>query len=262
MTGLVLLLAAAALGQTFEVASVKPGPSGTIMELIRSGKFHENIDDAQVDLGSIPLAGLISMAYQLDLDRISGPDWMNELRFDVRAKLPSGGTKEQVPAMLQTLLTERFKLAVRHQEKIMPVYALVVGKSGPKLQESKDNDPKALEGCYGGRGGHHVCHKVDMEELAIRLTILSKPGMQTWSGIDRPVIDATGLKGVYDFDLDYGPGGAGRGGRKGGDAPVMQDAPPISVFDSLQKLGLKLEPQKRPLDFLIVDHVEKVPLDN
>ncbi len=89
------------------------------------------------------------------------------------------------------------------------------------------------------------------------------PGVQEW-GIDRPVVDMTGLKGVYDFTMDYGPGipgGGGRGG-PGAAAPPPTDGTPRSVIEAVKDLGLKLEPTKHTFDNLVVDHVERVPTEN
>jgi uncharacterized protein (TIGR03435 family) len=260
MTGLALLLTTAAFGQTFEVASVKPCAPAAFAELIRSGKLHEDIDSARADIGAFSLKDLISFAYRVDQDRISGPNWIAELRFDVMAKLPAGSNKKQAPEMMQALLAERFKLVLRHQERVMPVYALVVGKSGPKFKEAAA-DSKDQTGCIGGRGGHRVCHKMTMEALAGMLTALSNPVAQGWSGIDRPVVDLTGLKGEYDFTMDIGATGGRRGGVPG-DTPPGENPPVISAVDAVQQLGLKLEPQKHPFDYITVDHAEKVPTEN
>src|SRR5258707_2395805 len=74
----------------FEVVSIKPVPQGTLMDLIRSGRMHSRIDDVRVDLGSVDLSTLIQLAYRLPEDRISGPGWLREARFDILAKLPAG----------------------------------------------------------------------------------------------------------------------------------------------------------------------------
>lgn len=75
------------------------------------------------------------------------------------------------------------------------------------------------------------------------------------------MIDLTGLKGKYDFTMDYGATGGRRDGA-GGDPPPSDNPPPISVVDAVQKLGLKLEPQKHPFDYIVVDYAEKVPTEN
>jgi uncharacterized protein (TIGR03435 family) len=250
----------------FEVASIKPGLAGNITPAqFQSGRVHSLIDNARVDMGSISLEVLIAMAYRMPQDRLVGPRWMGEQRFDILAKLPEGASKDQVPEMLQALLEERFKLVVHHEQKVIPVYALEIGKDGPKIHESTAED-SASGSCNGGF--HKICRKMSMENLAADLTRISGmnasiPGGLEW-GIDRPVVDTTGLKGVYDFTMDYGlgvPGGGGRGG-PGAAAPPPTDGTPRSVIEAVKDLGLKLEPTKHTFDNLVVDHVERVPTEN
>src|ERR1035441_9283141 len=138
--GILLVLAAGtALGQTpaFEVASVKPAAPLDRSQML-SGQMHVGmkVDAARVDIGSMSLAELIRVAYRVKAYQVSGPDWMASERFDVLAKLPEGASSGQVPEMLQALLAERFKLSVHRESKEHAVYALVVGKNGPKLKES------------------------------------------------------------------------------------------------------------------------------
>jgi uncharacterized protein (TIGR03435 family) len=244
----------------FEVVSIKPGSTEPFMALARSGKLHSNIDDAQVDLGCITLSSLIEMAYGVPDDRISGPDWMRQAPFDVLAKLPAGSSKKQVPEMLQTMLADRFKLTVRREQKVMPVYELVMGKPPLKLKESARDDSDPIF-CNGGPVKGHTCHKVSMEDLARILTQVARMNgsMPVSWGIDRPVVDLTGLKGIYDFTMNYGRLG-GRGAR-GGNA-VAGDPGEITVMDGIRELGLKLEPGKHAFDFIVVEHVERVPTEN
>jgi len=268
--GLAALWCGLACGQTgaaklaFEVVSIKAGPPGSMMTLARSGRLHWKVDDAQADLGGVSLIELITSAYNVPDDQVSGPSWLAEARFDILAKLPEGATKSQVPEMLQAMLAERFKLAVHHDQKVMPVYALVVGKPPLKLKESAQDDSVPIP-CNGGPGRGHTCHKVSMEELANQLTGIARmtntaaPGMMSW-GIDRPVIDMTGLKGVYDFTMDYGRLG-GRGGRAGDVEPAGGPAE-LSILDAVKALGLRLEPRQHAFDIVVIDHVERVPAEN
>ena len=251
--GLIVLWCGPMFGQApvFEVASIRTGAPFT-MDLLRSGGVGMKIDAARVVIRSWSFADLIGAAYRVRTDQISGPDWMGSLRFDVQAKMPDGALPDQVPEMLQSLLAERFKLAVRSGQKTMPVYGLTVGKSGPKLQASTAAG-SSPSGCIAVTGGHRLCRKMTMEDLANLLTQLSRmyavmpPGGMTW-GIDAPTVDLTGLTGAYDFTMDYGPGSEDTGG-----GPVM---------DAVERLGLRLEMQKRPYDIIIIDHLEKVPTEN
>ena len=238
---------------------------------------------------------------------------MNE-RFDVLAKMPEGATKEQVPEMLQALLAERFKLAIHHDTKELSVYALVVGKGGPKLKESPPDPPAPAPAeksdsapgdptgaspsadaspqfkiqrnsdgssgtatvhgpdgnakmSFGPNGMHMEFEKMTMAKLAETLTPF----------VDRPVVDMTELKGNYQLALDLAMEDLKNVARKFGAAvpgvaPVSGDAgslpsdavsdPSGSVFASVLRLGLKLEPRKAPLGLIVIEHIEKMPTEN
>jgi uncharacterized protein (TIGR03435 family) len=269
-----LFLSILAAGQTpaakpaFEVASIRPGLSGNLnpsqfQSAVQAGTFHQLIDDSRIDLGSVPLLNLILMAYRVPQDRITGPSWIMEptQRFDVQAKLPAGATKAQVPEMLQTLLEERFKLAVHHDQRVVSVYALTVAKDGPKLQASAADDPSA-PACNGGF--RKVCRKMTMEGLANLFTRMSEMNVSLEGGIDRPVLDQTGLPGAYDFILEYGRdrGAGGRSGPSVAPAAVPSEGTTRSVFEAVKDLGLKLDSIKHTFDILVVDRVERTPTAN
>jgi uncharacterized protein (TIGR03435 family) len=130
----------------FEVASVKPAPSIiALVQDIQSGKRSAsslaNIDAARADLGYVQLKALIAMAYKLKAHQIVGPEWLDSTAFEIHAKFPEGATKEQLPEMMQTLLEERFKIAVHREEKEQSVYALIVSKDGHKMKEAVEDAP-------------------------------------------------------------------------------------------------------------------------
>jgi uncharacterized protein (TIGR03435 family) len=325
MSAGLVLTAAAMLAQTpapplaFEVASIKPaGPINPAQ--VAAGKLHVGmkVDAARVDIGFMSVADLIRMAYKIKQYQLTGPDWMTTERFDVLAKMPAGATAEQVPEMLQTLLADRFKLALHRTTKEHGVYALVVGKGGLKMKESPPDPPASEEAAAatpasgtsistpmgqmrvsGGGDGkgmvvsggpmgkmkmsmqpggtmHMEAEKMNTAALAEMLTRF----------VDKPVIDETELKGTYQRALDLsmeelrnvaraagmgmgmGPAGGGAsgvpGGGEGGKQPAEGGSEPSggSIFTSVQQLGLKLESKKLPLEFLVVDHVEKTPSEN
>jgi uncharacterized protein (TIGR03435 family) len=131
-------------GLRFEVASIRLAPDlGTLMAKAGSGHrphIGTRIDGSMVDIGSQSLKNLIAMAYAAPPDRVSGPGWMESQRFDVLAKLPAGATKEQLPELLQTLLAERFQLALHKTSKLESAYALLIGPRGPKLETAATDD--------------------------------------------------------------------------------------------------------------------------
>jgi len=259
------LFSALALAQSqpakpaFEAASIKPGPPGNIMDLMRSGGVYSNIDDSHFAVGSFNLAALVQMAFHIPQDQIVEPDWMMEPRFDVQAKLPAGSSKEQVPAMLLTLLEDRFKLTWHHDQKVLPVYALMVAKDGPKLHES--SAAEADSGASGCNGGFHkVCRQTTMENLATMLSRFSR--MNARGALDRPVIDQTALKAKYDFDFDQGVVGGGRGPATGETPAPSANPDEVTAFEALKVLGLRLEPTKLTYDIIVIDHIERTPTEN
>lgn len=241
----------------FEAVSIKP-TSQTFMALMQSGKTPLRIDDAQVELRAASLSFLIQYAFGVPPDRISGPGWLEGANFEILAKLPAAANKNEAPEMLQTMLAERFKLAVHHREEVQPVYLLTVGKGTLKLKQSAGGDPEQ-QGCQGGRGGHHACQNVTMEGFA---ALLTRMGSATGNGeLGRPAVDRTGLQGAFDFAMDYGRVGAA-GGRRGDAPPADSVTVEVSIAEAVKALGLALAPGNQPFDILVIDHVERVPTAN
>jgi uncharacterized protein (TIGR03435 family) len=202
------------------------------------------------------MVDLISTAYGVDGDKVAGgPSWLDTDRFDIIAKAPNSTSPETLKLMLQALLAERFKLVVHKDTKPMPAFVLSVGKGKPKLKEAAEGSGKG--GCEGqpqnpqpGAIPYIVmsCHSVTMEAFARQLH-------DNFGGnyITNPVVDQTGLKGAWDFELKWH--GRGQLARAGADG--------ITIFDAIDKqLGLKLEPGKVPIPVLEVDSVEQKPTPN
>jgi uncharacterized protein (TIGR03435 family) len=230
----------------FEVASVKLHTTSGLNE--RSG-IDETAGSIRVE--NLPLKGLIEAAYDVRDYQFTGPSWLNTVRYDVVAKPPAGFTQPQLRPLLQSLLTDRFKLTAHHESKEMGVYELVVAKSGSKLHES--TGPRTF---FTARPALISGTRVSMRELAGALSGL----------LDRPVTDYTGLLSVYDVKVQWTPDQL-RDFKASADlppgtlpringAPFDPDGP--SVFTAVQEqLGLKLESTKGPVDVLVIDHVEK-----
>ncbi len=180
----------------FEVASVKPSdpnPSNRIF-------VGMNADTGTVHYTNIPLKDCIRAAWRVRDFQIQGPDWMNTARFEIIAKLPAGASTEQIPEMMQSLLAERFGLALQHDVKEQSVYALIVGKNGPNLQPAAvttDHPPVSALGPDGrprpaimiefpASGG--VTIHAPAASLAAVVEIISR-------FTERPVVDMTGLEG-------------------------------------------------------------------
>ena len=218
----ILALACAAFAQTpaFEVASVKPAEPIT-PALVQSGRLHigVSIDSLHVRISQFSLYDLIALAYQIKGHQISGPDWMVTARYDIQAKLPEGGRRGQVPAMMQTLLAERFGMRVHRENRELSVYALVVANGGPHLKPSaEDAAPQAAEGPIQGetnvgKGGAAVStgpsgdSKITPGQdgnLHVENKKMTVARFADFIGrySELPVFDFTGLQGTYEMEFD------------------------------------------------------------
>ncbi|MBV8842798.1 MAG: TIGR03435 family protein [Bryobacterales bacterium] len=264
------------------------------------GCFNEGrlrISGSRVDIGFMPLDQIIVRAHRIRPDQLSGPDWMHQQRFDILANLPEGAAAAQVPEMLQKLLADRFKLAVHREMKEQPVYALSVDRNGPRLKPAatnspatKDSDEKlnSPQGPLQARqiDGHLVVTQgpwgpmrmsrtesgqqaPEIEMLSVTMPLLADAMTQF---MDRPVIDKTGLEGAYEIWIwaqDMEPFMATKFAALKGSRPPSGDPAAASdpaggstIFKNMEKLGLKLERTKLPVEILIVDHLEKTPTEN
>jgi len=305
--GLVVFTSCAAFAQTaetspaFEVASVKPAApivGNEIRVMMRGGPGTP--DPGQITYNNVTVKNVLINAYAVKGFQISGPGWLDSERYDIVAKLPRGATKAEFMVMLQNLLAERFKLTLHREKKDLPMYALLVGKNGPKLKESVDDPaPKGggpADGPLADRGkiamgkdGFPVLPPGSGGRGATAMVMMNGNARMTASGqsmaglsemlsnqLALPVVDMTGLTGKYDFTLSFAPEGlAGMGlpaglpphpgegepGMPAASAPDAQSNP--NLITALQEqLGLKLEQRKGPVDLLVIDHLEKAPVEN
>ncbi|MGD0300483.1 MAG: TIGR03435 family protein [Bryobacteraceae bacterium] len=162
-------------------------------------------------------------------------------------------TVEQMRQKLQALLADRFQLTIHHETKEQPVYALVIGKNGSKLQESQMKP-----------GDRHRLMRMGRSELNAEGAAIDMLTSTLSNVLGRPVIDRTGLKGDYDFKLQWTPDPSQSGGFGGPPPPGVEAPPPPdpngpSIFTAIQEqLGLRLESQKGPVDLIVIDRVEKL----
>lgn len=186
---------------------------------------------------------LLFEAWQLPYAQIlGGPAWLNSDEYDIEAKASGPAGAADVRLMLRALLAERFKLNARTEKRESRVYVLTVAKGGPRFPGVKE-DPT-----WGFHGDMHEF----ASRLAISLTIplLEDPTTPSRArGTPIPVIDKTGIEGTHEVALHIRPD---------------QGADPFTVWQRAlqEQLGLKLESQKAPVDFLIVEHVERLPSEN
>jgi uncharacterized protein (TIGR03435 family) len=239
-------------------------------------------------------------AYRVPLDQISGPDWATKIvgtdaHYDIQATLPGGVNAQQLASMLQNLLAERFHLAVHHQTKQVTGYFLVVAKSGPKLKESPGPVAQSERGVAGPDGGYNPNNfeadgfprlfpgknrGATMSHGVVRMRFrdftTEQLADELASSLAARVNDDTSLAGKYDFTFEVEPVGSGiAAARLVMGAPTdrnlmfinppdeSQSASPPVFSSALEKqLGLKLEAKKITIDLLVIDHVDKIPVEN
>ncbi len=237
----------AAYAQEFEVAEIHRSQPGA--------KPDFNLQNGRVKIQGVPLKILVTTAWSAEDDMISGaPAWLASDTFDLVAKSAPDTTDANLKLMLRALLADRFKLAVHMEEKVVPVYALSIGKRGPRLVEttSKDPDGQCKRNVVDGIRTF-TCTNMSMADLADWLPDNAK------AYLDHPVVDLTGLTGHYDFTLQW----TGRGVLNGTATPGAVPAGGLTVFDALNKqLGLDLAPKKHPLPLVVIDHIERIPTAN
>ena len=204
----------------------------------------------------------------IDNEQIIGePAWSSTEGFDIEAKVAPADvptlakmTFEQRRTMFQSILAERFKLAVHHATRELPIYVLTVGKGGPKFKESAPDDPAGTTPRRRGMMSNRGKLTAMDAKLSMFISILSRQ-------LGRTVVDKTGLTGNYDFELEWTPDDGGPqppprpadGSASGAAAPAD---PGASIFTAIQEqLGLKLESTKGPLEVVVIDHIEK-PSEN
>ena len=238
---------------SFEVASVKPTAPGQPWRESKAG-----VD--RIDFPSVTLRYCIAYSYGLKEYQIFGPSWLGDLRYDIVAKGPAGTLRDQLPGMMQVLLAERFKLQVHTETKEFSVFALVVGKNGPKLKESA---PEPAGESSGARFGMSMSAS-GVGRLEAKGATMTSLANTLGRMLGRPVVDKTALTGRYDFELEYSAED-GNGMRMVAPAGVQLPAsaePGASIFGSIQQFGLKLDAQKVPLNTIVVDRAEKTPTEN
>jgi uncharacterized protein (TIGR03435 family) len=238
-----MLIAAQGAAPAFDVATIKP------VELT-PGNYNANLGSTShgtLQMTNVTLSDCLRFAYTISNDvQIEGPAWIRnkDIRFDVTAKTAPDTPRAQMLLMLQRLLTERFQLAMHHEQKERSYLALSSGKNALKMLSVPADAPNPSQITVSGR---IISQRMPM---SILVTLLSR-----FTG--QPVVDMTGLDGFYKLHLEWTPESL----TPSGATDPAAGGP--SVYTAVQEqLGLKLESHKGPLDVLIVDHAEKVPAAN
>lgn len=233
----------------FEVASIKLSP-----QPIQTSGIKTYGD--RVEIRSWSIRQLVLKAYGIETFQISGPPSIDSARFDILAKIPEGATERQVSEMLRSLLIERFDMKVHREKKDISGYALVTAKSGLKMKAASVGPdepvvPSSLDELMGdgkafglsmGSSANGILH--------LGFTKLPMPALTQLLGsyLREPVVDMTGTKGRYEGSLDI--------------VPPHADPDISPMLSSLNRLGLSLERRKLPVDILVVDAVNRTPVEN
>ena len=264
----------------FEVASVRPaaqddgagGPVGQVLrEFGRNNRRPGEIPMESPDLVRLDnwtLLDLIAVAYSVRANQVSGPAWLSDQNFVIEAKVPVGTAKEKLNPMLQSLLEDRFGLKVHLATQTGQGFALMIEKGGPKLttavprpapaqaltdEEKKEQSAQFEQEFQAGMGAKmkqmqereaevgpfsaRSWDSITMEDLATQLVRFARA----------PVIDETGLNGEYKVKIETWQNA---------------DVPGGTIFDAVERLGLKLEPRKLTVETVMVDKVSKTPTEN
>jgi uncharacterized protein (TIGR03435 family) len=231
-----------AVAPRFVAASVKANTS------IRNG-IGNKFDPGMMRWTNAPLAVLIQAAFGLrGYQAVGWPQWLNVDKWDIDAKTDGPTNSKQKYEMLQTLLAERFGLQFHREMKDIQGYSLVIAKGGPKLHEAKEGEVSSAPAGTRIDRGLISGHQVHMEDWVGFLT----------GELGCPFEDNTGLKGVYDFKLEWSPD---EGQPNSGGEPGDPNGP--TIFAAMQdQLGLKLEVKKFPVEMFVIDHIDRLPTAN
>jgi uncharacterized protein (TIGR03435 family) len=240
----------------FETASVKSAQTCSFQNSVSPGRISLNGDTLKV---------VLKEAFGLSNgDRIVGPSWLDAECYQIVATLPAGSRQDQVPQMLRALLVERFKLVFHPESRTTSGYVLLVDKKGSRLTATDETtlSNAAIAGTanrttFGSSGTAIVKGSMSIGALARQLS----------NRLKVPVEDLTGLAGRYDIDLrwnstsDVGP--TGTGGSPPDTSAGLTESNAADLFDALRsRLGLRLESRKISAEFIVIDHIERIPTEN
>ena len=226
--------------QQFEAASIHQSPpAGRGFKPGCKGGTGSQ-DPTRIECGQMSLMRLLVIAFGVKTFQVSGPDWLRGANFDISAILPASTTKEEIQIMWQKLLSDRFHLESRHEERQTTVFDLVVVKGGAKLKlagQATTSNPPPVPGVQ-----HVLMRRATMDDLANFLAEL----------VEAPIRNRTELTDEYEIRLGWTPESSAAVDPNG---PTLMQA----VED---ELGLRLTPRKGTGDFLLIDHIDRVPTEN
>ena len=216
--------------RSFEVATIRPNRPSDPATYTRwsTGRFSAT---------NITVRGLVEFAYGID-NIIGGPAWIDTDKLDIEGKPNGPAVREDMPILVQSLLEDRLQLKTHREMREQPVYNLIVVKGGPK--PSADQSIKhGTWGSTGSKAGQTLSGSLSISELIYSLR----------DSAGRPIIDKTNLKGFFDIDLQYN------------NDPSSENAFGQTLVTAIQKVGLKFEAAKAPVEFVVIDSIQK-PSEN
>lgn len=259
---------------SFAVASVKPAllpqPGAG-----RQGGFSPLNEPGRLRFPAVTLKTLLMFAYDVRDFQIVGPGWIGDERFSVEATMPADTTQDQTRTMLRNLIADRFKTEIHRETRPLPIYSLVIAKSGLKIPNTPPPRAKQLGDSSFAADGFPV---VPPEFTGImtflingqaKLTAQQATMHELATELERrlgvPIRDETQLTDKFDFVLKFSPEGlSGPGGRSVPATTALDvQEPQRDIFSALQSdLGIRLESRRGPVEIIVIDHAEKVPTDN
>jgi uncharacterized protein (TIGR03435 family) len=277
-----LLISTAVFAQArpeFEVASIRP----SVDQGTQAVSVGLSFNGSQVRIAYMSLKDHIGIAYGVRIDQVTGPEWIGQTRFDIAAKMPDGSSTEQADEMLQALLEDRFQLKVHREKKEFPVYALTSVDGGATLTPVADAPEATPQNGFavaatGGAGGVSLdmgggsSFTLGNNRLEVRKMPMNGFADVLTRFMDRPVVDVTGSKGLYDLTLELTPedytammirSAVGAGIQLPPQAlRLLENASADPLSGPLKKYGLKFDARRMPLDVIVVDSVLRTPSEN
>lgn len=267
LLSLQLTVSAQPAGREFDAVRIKPL---AIEEMIRNRVPVQpsSIGPGRLHLSAVSLPGLMMQAFHLEEHRLKFPEWMARQAFVVDATFPSNSTRSEIEEMLRTTLVVQFRLKTHSETSSVPVYVLEPGRRGAKLPKSTltnvEEGASIFIRSYSGTvrfesapdGGQRAqLRGVSMEDIVKLLR----------TQLDRPVIDRTSASGRYDLSLTLTKDDLKAVARLHVPAAATPDAASApftsSLLKSIQAYGLQLVPRKEKVSVIVVDHMEKLPIE-
>jgi uncharacterized protein (TIGR03435 family) len=221
------------------VVSIKPSDPGT-------NSMGNRFPPGRFTFTGYSLMSLIESAYSVkEYQILDAPGWMSSERWNLEGELTQPVSMFSYPQLLQPVLADRYHLKIRRETRTMPIYSLVIAKGGLKLKLAAEDAKQ------GTRYGNMIVgERYDIRRLAFDLT----------GNLNMPVVDKTGLTGIYDMNLKWTPDPARPAFgdvRDPADLPAPDPSRP-EIFTAIkEQLGLELKAEKGPIDVIVIDHVER-----